>query len=182
MPSPNPVFQEKNSLVAPPGVHAKSGGALPRLCLFVPPKTASFGPRQPRNQVIEPKRRQTVPTLHMRDDCPVNKSPFLPSSSRMCPRNGLKIAAIGPNVRYLCPTRPEPRTGRIFGFVGENQVLRAPIPPATPHVFVVSRPGNRPTRCLLPLISGHLVWREGSTPRARWRPTVGPLGCPGRKK
>ena len=118
--------------MAPRGGGAKSGGALPKLRILCP-KTALFGPKRPRNPVITAKRRQTAPTLHMRHHCPVNKSPFVPSSSTICPRNGPKMAKNGLTVRYLCPTQPKPRTGRILGYVAQNQVLRAPIPPATPH-------------------------------------------------
>ena len=42
------------------------------------------------------------------------------------------MAKNGLNVRYLCPTGPKPRTGRILGYVAQNQVPRAPNPPATP--------------------------------------------------
>ena len=125
-------FSAKNSPVAPRGGGAKSGGALPKVSILCP-KTAFFGPKRPRNPVTTAKRRQTVPTLHVRHHCLVNKSPLLPSSSPICPRNGPKMAKNGLNVRYLCPTQPKPRTGRILGYVAQNQVPRAPIPPATPH-------------------------------------------------
>ena len=45
------------------------------------------------------------------------------------PKDGQKWLA----VRYLCSTQPKPRTGRILGYVAQNQVPRAPIPPATPR-------------------------------------------------
>ena len=45
------------------------------------------------------------------------------------PKNGL-------NVRCLCPTGPKPRTGRILGYMAENPIRRAPIPPATPHFWL----------------------------------------------
>ena len=118
--------------MAPRGGGAKSGGALPKLRILCP-KTAFFGPKRPRNPVITAKRRQTVPTLHARHHCLVNNSPFLPSSSTIYPRNGPKIAKNGLTVRYLCPTHPKPRRRRILGYVAQNQVPRAPIPPATPH-------------------------------------------------
>ena len=69
----------------------------------------------------------------MRLNCPVTKSPFLPSSSTICPRNGPKMAKNGLNVRCLCQTGLKPRTGRILGYVAQNRIPRAPIPPATPH-------------------------------------------------
>ena len=43
------------------------------------------------------------------------------------------MAKNGLPVRYLCPTQPKPRTGRILGKVAQNQLPRAPIPPATPQ-------------------------------------------------
>ena len=120
--------------MAPRGAGATSGGALPKLRILCP-KTAFFGPKRPQNRVITAKRRQRVPTLHMCLNWLVNKSPFLPSSSTICMRNGPKMAKNGLNMRYLCPTRPKPRTGRILGYVAQNQVPRAPIPPATPHLL-----------------------------------------------
>ena len=125
------------------------------------------------------KRRETLPTLDVRLDCPLTKSLLLTSSSTICPRNGPKMAKKGLNGRHLCP---KPRMGRILAYVAENRIPRAPSPPATPHLFVVSKPENRPTRRLDPRISGHLVEPEGSPTRARLGPTVGPPGSPGRKK
>ena len=43
-----------------------------------------------------PQVGETVATLHMRHDCPVTKSSFLPSNSTICPRNGPKKAKKGP--------------------------------------------------------------------------------------
>ena len=77
--------------MAPRGGGAKSGGALPKLRILCP-KTAFFGPKRPRNPVKTAKRRQTVRAFHVRHDCPVTKSPFLPSSSTICPRNGPEMA------------------------------------------------------------------------------------------
>ena len=59
------------------------------------PKTAFFGPKRPRNPLKTAKRRETVRTLRVCLDCPVTKSPFLPSSSTICPRNGPKMAKNG---------------------------------------------------------------------------------------
>ena len=118
--------------MAPRGGGAKSGGALPKLRILCP-KTAFFRPKWPRNSVKTGKRRQTVPTLHVRRDWTVKKSPFLPSSSTICPRNGPKTAKNGLNVRHFCPTRPKPRTGRILGYVAKTRVPGAPSATATPH-------------------------------------------------
>ena len=117
--------------MAPRGGGAKSGGALPKLRILCP-ETAFFGPKGARNSVKTGKRQQTVQTLHVRLDGPVNKSPFLPPSSTICLRNGPKMAKNGLNVRYLCPTRPKPRTGRILGYVAQNRIPRAPSPPQPP--------------------------------------------------
>ena len=125
------VFSKKPP-VAPRGTGATSGGALPKLRILCP-KTAFFGPKQPRNSLKTAKRRQTVPTVHVRLTCSVTKSPFLPSSSTICPRNGPKMAKNGLNVRCLCQTGLKPRTGRILGYVAQKQVPRARSPPATPH-------------------------------------------------
>ena len=63
----------------------------------------------------------------------MTKSPFLPSSSTICPRNGPKMDKNGLNVCYFCQSCPKPRMGRILGCVAQNQVPRAPSPPATPY-------------------------------------------------
>ena len=165
----------------PRGGGAKSGGALRQLRILCP-KTAFFGPKPPRNLVKTGKGRQMVRILHLRLNWPVTRSPFLPSTSTICPRNRPKMAKIGLNVRYLFQTGPKPRTGRVLGYLAQNRIPGARIPPATPAIFVVSKPQNRPTRPLDPRTSGHLVELEGSAARARVVPTVGPPGPPGRKK
>ena len=104
----------------------------PKPAHFVP-KKSFFGPKLPRNSVKTGKQRQTVCTLHVRLDCPVTKSPFLPTSSTICPRNGPKMAKNGLNVRCLCQRGPKPSTGRILRYVAQNRIPRAPSPPATPH-------------------------------------------------
>ena len=118
--------------MAPRGRGAKSGGALPKLRILCH-KTAFFGPKRPRYPVKTAKQRQIVPKLHMRLNCPVTKSPFLPSSSTICPRHGRKMTKNGLNVRYLFQTGPKPKTGHILGYVAQNRILRAPIPPVTPN-------------------------------------------------
>ena len=54
------------------------------------PKTAIFGPKQPRNTFKTAKRRETVGTLHLRLDFPVSTSSLRPSNSKICPGNGPK--------------------------------------------------------------------------------------------
>ena len=132
MPSPNPSFEPKTHRWRP-GAGAPSREVPFQNCAFCAPKQPFFGQKRPQNPVTTAKRRQTGPTLHVRHDCPVIKSSFFPFSSTICPRNGPKMAKNGLTVRYLCPTRPKPRTGHILGYVAQNQFLRAPSPPATPH-------------------------------------------------
>ena len=140
--------------MAPQGGGAKLVGALLELRILCP-KIAVFGPKQPRNQVKTDKRRETVATLHVRVNCPVTKSPFLPSGSTICLRNGPKMAKNGLNVRYLCQTGPKPRTGRIFGYVAQNRILRARGSPATPHFlwFPSLRIAQRDAYTPVPLVT-----------------------------
>ena len=131
-------------MVSPRGGGAKSGGALPKshtLC----PKTAFFGQKRPRNPDQTAKQRQTGATFHVHLHCPVLKSPFLPSTSTICPRNGPKMAKNGLNVRFLCQTRPKPRTGPILGYVAQNQIPRAPVHPQSP-TFCGCQASERPTK------------------------------------
>ena len=109
--------------------------------LEVPSKNcAFFGPKQvflARNGPETQSKRANDGKLLLHSTCALivllHRSPFLPSSSTICSRNGPKMAKNGQNVRYLCPTRPKPRTGRILGYVAQNQVHSAPSPPAIPQ-------------------------------------------------
>ena len=180
LPLPNPRLQPKTHQWRP-------GAGAPSL--EVPSQNCEF---MPQNSLIRPKtasklsqnRQMTGNNLyiHVRLDCPVTKSPFVPSRSTMCPRNGPKKAKNGPNVRCLCQRGPKPRTGRILGYVAQNQIPKAPSPPATPQFLLFSKPQNYSTRRLDPRTSGHLVQQEGSLAGAPLGPTVGPPGSPGRKK
>ena len=104
-----------------------------------PPKTAHFvSPNSLFWRKTAPEPTQNGQTIAndsytARLDCPVTKSPFLPSSSTTCPRNGSKMAQNGLNVRSLHQTCPKPRTGRILGYVAQNQIPRARSPAANPH-------------------------------------------------
>ena len=96
--------------------------------------------------------------------------------------NRPKEAPKSPKTCAMCTNTAKPSTGRILDYVAQNPIPRAPSPPATPPLFVVSMPHNRPTRCLDPRTCAHLVEPEGSPARAKWGPTMGPPGSPGRKK
>ena len=74
-----------------------------------PPKSVHF---VPQNSLFWPKTapkpsengqtRQMVAALHLRLDCPVTKSPFLPSICTICPGDGPIMAKNGLNVRCSC--------------------------------------------------------------------------------
>ena len=119
------------------------------------PQNRLFWPKTAPNPVITAKGRQTVPTLHVRHHCPVNKSPVLPSSSTICPKNGPKMAKNGLSVHYLCPTEPKPRTGRILGYLAQNQLPGAPTAPATPLLlwFPSLRIAQRDPYTLVPVVT-----------------------------
>ena len=102
-------------------------------CACCAAKQPFFGPKCPRNRLKMAKRRQTVATMHVRPGCPVTESPFVPSSSTTCPRNGPKMAKNALNVHCLCQTGPKPRMGRILDYAAQNQIPRAPGLPTTPH-------------------------------------------------
>ena len=154
-----------------------------------PPKTPHF---VAQNSLFWPEtalklsqngqRRQTVRTLHMCLDCPVNKSPFSPSSSTICPRNGPKNGQKWPECALFVFYKPKTKQGPYLGLNGSKPNSEGTYSTRKPPLFVVSKPQNRPTRRLDPRTSGHLVQPEGSPARVQWGPTVGPPGSPGRKK
>ena len=167
--------------MAPRGGGAQSGGALPKLRILCP-KAAFFGPKRLRNPLITAKGRQTVPTLHVRLDSLVTKSPFLPSSSTICPRNSPKMAKNGLTVLYLCPTHPKPRRRRILGYAAQNQVPRARIPPATPHFlwFPSLRIAPRDPYTLVPVVTSYS--RRAAQPARTVGANGGSTGVAGAKK
>ena len=149
-----------------PGRGHQVGRCPPKTAYFVPQNTFSFGPQRPQNPFKMDKRRETGATFHVHLDFIVTKSPFLPSNSTICPRNGQTMAKkTAKDVHSLCQIAPKPRNGRILGYMAQIRNLRPPSPPATPPLFVVSKPQIRPTRRLDPHSSGHLVepdWEHGS--------------------
>ena len=106
VPLPSPSLQPKTHRWRP-GPGAPSQEVPSQICAFCAPKTAVFGPKRPRTPLKTASGRETVATLHVRLDCPVTKSPFLPSSSMICPRKRPKN---GLNVGCLCQTSPKPST------------------------------------------------------------------------
>ena len=104
--------------MAPRGGGAKSGGAIPKQRILCP-KTDFCGPKRPRNPFKTAKRRETVATLYMLHDCPVTKSPLVPSNSTICPRNGPKLAKNGLNV-CCCVKQPQTKNAPYLGLRGSN--------------------------------------------------------------
>ena len=92
-----------------------------------PPKTAHF---VPQNSLFWPttapmpnqngQTRPTVPTLHVRLDCPVTKSPFLPFRSTICPRNSPKNGQKWPKCALFVLNRPETKNGAYLGLRGSK--------------------------------------------------------------
>ena len=118
----------------------------------------------------------------MRLDCPVTKSPFLPSSSTICPRNGPKNGQKWPKCALFVPNRPETKNGLYLGLRGSKPNSRGTLSTRNHPLCVVSKPQNGPARLVDPRTSGDLVQPEGNPARAQLGPTVGPPGFPGRKK
>ena len=87
------VLSQK-SAVAPRGGGAQLGGDLTKHILC--PKIAFSGPKHPTTHSKRPNDVKRLLSLHVYLDLPVTKSPLLPSSSTICPRNGPKLAKSGP--------------------------------------------------------------------------------------
>ena len=149
-------FRAKNSPLAPRSGGAKSGGALPKLRILCP-KTAFFGQKWPQNPVITAKRRQTIQALHVRHDCLMNKSPFFPSSSTICPRKSPKMAKTPRKYALFESNTAKTKNGLYLRLRGSKPSSKGTYSTRNPQPFVVSKPHNRPTRCLDPRTSGHLV-------------------------
>ena len=156
------------------------GGALPKLRILCP-KTAFFGPKRPQNPQNGQMKGNGCYTPRA-PGLPVTNSPLLPSNSTICPRNGPKMAENGPDCAQFVSNSPNMENGLYLGLRGSNPNSEGTYSTRNPPLLVVSKPRNRPTRHLDPRTSGHLVEPEGSAARARWGPTVGPKGSPGRKK
>ena len=63
----------------------------------------------------------------------MSKSPLVPFNSTIRPRNGPKKAPKSPKICAMCTNTPKPSTGRILGYMAQNQIPRAPSPHATLH-------------------------------------------------
>ena len=74
-------------------------------------------------------------TLHVRLDFLVSTSHLRPSNSTICPGNGQKGPQKPQILCRLAGDSHKPRIGHIFGYMAQNAILRAPSPPATPHVL-----------------------------------------------
>ena len=66
-----------------------------------------------------------------------------------------KKAPRSPKSCAMCTNSPKPRTGRILGYVAQNPIPRAPIPPATPHFlwFPLLRIAQRATLTPVPVVT-----------------------------
>ena len=128
---PHPSFEPKTHRWCP-GAGAPSREVPSQNCAFCAPKGRFWpqtAPKPSQNGQTKRNGRYTPRAPQL----PLTKSPFVPSSSTICPRNGPKMAKNGWNVRHFCQTGPKPRTGRILGYVAQNRIPGALIPPATPH-------------------------------------------------
>ena len=111
-----------------------------------------FGPKKPWNTFKTAKRRETMGMCQVRLDFTVSTSSLRPSNSMICPGNGPKRPPQAPNA-----DNHKPRIGHIFGYMAQNAIPRAPIPPEPP-TFCGFHPSKLPKR----------------TPRPQY---LGPLGC-----
>ena len=90
-------------------------------CAFCAPKQllnsslAFFGPKQSRNPLKTDKRRAT---LHVRLDCPMTKSPLVPSNSTICTRIGPKRRQKWPECALFVLNRPKTKNGLYLGLRG----------------------------------------------------------------
>ena len=142
-------------------------GALPNLRNLAP-KTGIFCPKEPPNPGETPKRREAVAHFTCGlTSFTVSKSALVPSM--ICPRNGPKRR----QKARKCAQHPETKRGPYLGLRGSNPNSEGTWSTRNPPLFVVSKPQTRPTRCVDPRTSGHLVQPEGSPARAQWGPTVG---------
>ena len=70
----------------------------------------------------------------------------MPFNSAICPRNRPTRRQQAPKSAQCGPKPRNQAVGRIWGYVVQDQIPRAPSPPANPHFFVASKPQNRPRR------------------------------------
>ena len=92
----------------------------------------------------------------MRLDCPMHKSPFLPSSSNLSekrPKNGQKWR----KCELLVSDTPKTKNGPYLGLGGSKLNSKGTYSTRNHPLFVVSRPQNRPTRPIPPRTSGPFV-------------------------
>ena len=162
------------------GGGAKLGGALPNLCSFGP-KTANFRPKWPPNAGGTPKRREMVVTSRCGLTLRCQGAVSCPSTPRYVRETAQKGAKKPQKLRNV-HQHPETKNGPYLGLRGSKVNSEGTQSIRNPPLLVVSKPRTRPHGRLDPRTSGHLVELEGSPARARWGPTVGSPGSPGRKK
>ena len=169
---PNPSFEPKTHRWRP-GAWAPSREVPSQKCAFCAPKQLFFLPKTaPKTHSKRPSEGKQLPHSTCALVAPVTKHPLLPTNSAMCLRNGPKLAKNGLDCEPFVSSSPKPRVGYMLVYVAQNQISRAPSPPATPHFLWF--PTLNPTTPLVPRTNGHLVEPEGSRARARWGPTEGP--------
>ena len=154
--------------MAPRGGGAKLGGALPKLRILCP-KAAFFGPKRPRKPVITAKRRQTVPTLHVRLDCPVNKRPFSPSSSMLCPKKWPKNGQKRPKCALLVSNTAKTKNGPYLGLRGSKPSSVGSYSTRNPPTFCGFQASESPNETPTPWCQWSLRVAGGQhTPRTVW--------------
>ena len=113
VPLPNPSFEPKTHWWRP-GAEAPSREVPSQNSAFCAPKQPFFVQNSPQNPGKTPKRREKVPTLHVRLDFTVSKSPLVPFNSTICPRNGPKGAKKPQKLRNVHQP-PETKHGPYLG-------------------------------------------------------------------
>ena len=101
----------------------------------------------------------------------------------MGPQRSPKVPIVWPRMcACLCQTGPTPRTGRILGYVAQNQIRRARGPPANPHFFFGFQASELPNETPRPPYHWSLGGSGGQPGPRTGGPTMGPPGSLGRKK
>ena len=161
-------------------VGAKLGGAHPNLDSFGP-KTAIFRQNNPQIRAKRPNVGKQCPHYTCGLTSPCQRALPCPSTP-LYVRETAQKGATNPQTLRNVHQHPQTKQGPYSGLPGSKSDSEGTKSTRNPPLFVVSKPQNRAKRRLDPRTSGDLEEPEGSSPRARWGPTVGPPRSPGRKK